>query len=355
MAMEPVRSRLIEVDLHRLVLRFAHLRLPRAKALESLVRSIEQSGQLTPVVAVAESDQQWVRIDGYRRLAALRQCGHDTAWTDLWSCDVPQALFGVLARGQARPWQSIEEAQLIQELHTSYSYSQVDIARQVGRDVSWVNRRLTLMAAFPEDLLKAVSQGQLSLWAATRILVPLARANTDHARRLLDAVGEHPLSTRNLPTWFRHYQRANRVTRVRMVDNPALFLEALQAQQDAKQAKALAQGPEGAWLKDVNVITQLLKRLRKQVATLFDPAQSVFDRRLLSPALGDMMAELALLQADLTRYDAYDPRPHPTSHPDSAPATHASAGDQSSAARLTQYGAPGHPAAAAGVQADAGP
>lgn len=320
--MEPFTSRLIEVDLHRLVLRFAHLRLPRAKALDTLARSIEQSGQLTPVVAVAESDHQWVLIDGYLRLAALRQCGHDTAWTDLWPCDVPQALLGILARAQARPWQSIEEARLIQELHTGFGYSQHDIARQIGRDVSWVNRRLTLIAALPDDLLKAVSQGQLSLWAATRILVPLARANTDHARRLLDYVGCQPLSTRDLHTWFGHYQRANRVTRVRMVDNPGLFLEAIRAQQDAKQAKELEQGPEGAWLKDLKVITHLLKRLRKQVAILFDPAQSVFDRRVLSTAFGDMMAELALLQADLKRYDAYDPGRHPTNDSDSAPSTY---------------------------------
>jgi hypothetical protein len=57
--MEPMRRRLIAVDLHRLVLRFAPLRLPRAQALDALGRSIEHSGQLTPVVAVAESDQPW--------------------------------------------------------------------------------------------------------------------------------------------------------------------------------------------------------------------------------------------------------------------------------------------------------
>ena len=62
--METFASRFIEVDLHCLVLRFAHLRLGRAKALETLVRSIERDGQLTPVVAVTEADQKRVLIDG---------------------------------------------------------------------------------------------------------------------------------------------------------------------------------------------------------------------------------------------------------------------------------------------------
>ncbi len=50
MGMEPVKSQLVESDLHRLDLRFAPLRIQQAKAVEALARSMERSGQLTPVV-----------------------------------------------------------------------------------------------------------------------------------------------------------------------------------------------------------------------------------------------------------------------------------------------------------------
>jgi hypothetical protein len=56
--METVTTRFIEVELHCLVPRFAHLRLARPKALDALVRSIEHDGQLTPVVAVAAPEHQ---------------------------------------------------------------------------------------------------------------------------------------------------------------------------------------------------------------------------------------------------------------------------------------------------------
>lgn len=350
--METFASRFIEVDLHCLVLRFAHLRLGRAKALETLVRSIERDGQLTPVVAVTSADQKRVLIDGYLRVEALRRCGQDTVRVDVWPCDMPQALMAILAQAQQRPWQSIEEAHLIQELHAAFGYSQHDMARQIGRDVSWVNRRLALIALLPDDLQEAVRQEQVSTWAASRILLPLARANTDHAQRLLVHMGRHPLSTRDLHTWFQHYQRANRSTRTRMVDNPGLFLEALRAKHEAKQAKQLKQGPEGAWLKDLQVITTLLQRLRKQVATLFEPAQSVFDQRLLWTAFNDMMAELARLQLDLKRYDAYDPLRNPTSDPDPPQQTHPPASDQSSSSDLPGCGASSHPSARASVEPD---
>lgn len=343
--METLTTRYIEVELHCLVLRFAHLRLGRVKALETLVRSIERDGQLTPVVAVAAPDHQWVLIDGYLRLEALRRCGHDTIRVDVWPGDLPQALMATLAQAQQRPWQSIEEAHLIQELHTAFGYSQHEIARQIGRDVSWVNRRLALIAALPDNLLEAVRQEQLSTWAATRILVPLARANAEHAKQLLAYLAQQPMSTRDLHTWFKHYQRANRITRVRMVDNPSLFLDAVRAQQQAQETKALQQGPEGAWLKDLRMITHILNRLRQQVPTLFDPAQRLVDRRLLSTAFNDMMAEAIHLQADLQRYNADDFIRHPTSDSNAASPTDAAARDQSAASGLPGHSTPGDSAA----------
>ncbi|MCP4378481.1 MAG: hypothetical protein GY794_20190, partial [bacterium] len=43
----------LESDLHRLDLRFASLRLQQPRMVDRLARSIEQNGQLVPVVAVA--------------------------------------------------------------------------------------------------------------------------------------------------------------------------------------------------------------------------------------------------------------------------------------------------------------
>ena len=55
-------------------------------------------------------------IDGYRRVAALRRLGRDTASVEQWACDLTEALLGVLARTQDRPFASIEEALLLREL-----------------------------------------------------------------------------------------------------------------------------------------------------------------------------------------------------------------------------------------------
>jgi ParB family transcriptional regulator, chromosome partitioning protein len=67
-----------------------------------------------------------------------------------------------------------------------------------------VSRRLALLSVLPDAALAAVRQGQLSNWAASRVVSPLARANTRHADRLLAGLRDAPLSTRELRCSFAH-------------------------------------------------------------------------------------------------------------------------------------------------------
>ena len=132
-----------------------------------------------PVFVVAVSGgpgaggERLVLIDGYRRVAALRRLGRDTASVEQWACDLTDALLGLLARTQNRPFASIEEALLIRELMQGLGLSQHDLARRCGRDVSWVSRRLQLLSGLPDAALTAVRAGTLSSWAAGQIVVPL--------------------------------------------------------------------------------------------------------------------------------------------------------------------------------------
>ena len=182
-------------------------------------------------------------IDGYRRVAALRRLGRDTASVEQWACDLTEALLGLLARTQDRPFASIEEALLLRELVQGLGLSQHEVARRCGRDVSWVSRRLQLLSGLPDAALAAVRGGQLSSWAANRVVVPLARANAEHADRLLATLAEAPLSTRELQRWFEHYQQAPRAARERMVSQPRLFLDALRANDGEARRRAPARRP----------------------------------------------------------------------------------------------------------------
>lgn len=298
----------LEVDLHRLELRFAEARLIEPRAVEALARSIEECGQLIACIAVPEQgSNRLVLIDGYRRILALRRLGRDTASVESWACDLAQALLRVLARANSRPFAALEEALLLRELVHGQGLSEREVARRSGRDVSWVSRRLALVCALPDALLAAVRKGSVSTWAATRVLAPLARANTEHAVQLLDALVASPLSSRELHSWFQHYQRSPKAARERMACQPRLFIQSLQARDEQRADTRLRAGPEGQCVADVRQLLTLIKRLRQCLPTL-SPQELP---EPLRGALTRLCRALEALQCELARSFDYDTQPDP--------------------------------------------
>src|SRR5262245_40504913 len=66
-----------EIDLHRLELAYADLRVVDRRAVARLAADLAPEGQRQPVLVVARGDRL-VLIDGYCRVAALRKLGRDT-------------------------------------------------------------------------------------------------------------------------------------------------------------------------------------------------------------------------------------------------------------------------------------
>jgi len=278
--LNPIES----LDIGQLDLRYAHTRIRRPEALLSLMRSLEQWGQIRPVSVVPSDPPCHILVDGYLRVEALRRCGKDMVLAEVWLCGEVEALLQVLMRVQERRWEALEQAALIRELHDRHDLSQDRIARLLGKDKSWVCRRLSLLFGLSDEILEAVRSGRISSWAASRVLAPLARANPEHAKALSRILLEEPLSTRDLGELFRHYQKANRKQRERMVLDPVLFLKALRAKEEESRIHSLKDGPEGKWLRDMKLAGHILVRLTKELPSVIYPGQQNLDRRLLLTA-----------------------------------------------------------------------
>ena len=68
----------MELDLHRLELRFEATRIIDTAAVQRLANSIQDSGQLVACIAALDQDSgALVLIDGYRRVNALKRLGRD--------------------------------------------------------------------------------------------------------------------------------------------------------------------------------------------------------------------------------------------------------------------------------------
>jgi ParB-like chromosome segregation protein Spo0J len=326
-----------EVELHRLILRYGKSRIRRPRDLHRLTDSIERHGQGAPVGTVAGEGGQLVLIDGYLRVEAVRRCGKDTVLADVWPCQEDEAIVRVLGRSQERPWEAIEQAALIDELRGRFGWSLGEIARKLGRDLSWVSRRLALMEALSDEILDALCQGKISSWTACRVLAPLARANPQHAELLGRHLISEPLSTREVAELYGHYQGGNSKQRERIVTEPALFIKAMRARRDQLEARALTEGTEGQWIKDWRVVAAILRRLHKTLPTVIYAGQGVLERRGLLRALGDAKGVLEAIESDIRRIDEHHLSENPRSHPGDERQGGEAPSDQPPAQCLSQY------------------
>lgn len=284
------------LEIAHLELRYAHTRIRKPEALLPLMRSLEQWGQLRPVSVVPSEPPGHVLVDGYLRVEALRRCGKDMVLAEVWLCGELEALLQVLMREQERRWEALEEASLIRELHERHELSQDRIARLLGKDKSWVCRRLSLLCALPDEILESVRSGHLSPWAAGRVLAPLSRANPEHAKALTRTLSQEHLCTRDLEEFFRHYQKAHRKQREKMVLDPVLFLKALRAKEEESHIHALKEGPEGKWLREIKMAGHILVRLTKALPSVIYLGQGNLDRRLLLTAFEETRSAFLCLE-----------------------------------------------------------
>ena len=332
-----------EIEIAQLQLRYGHTRIERPKESLALAGSIERVGQIIPVIVVREG-MMFVLLDGYLRVKALRHCGRDTAMAEIWECKEEEALVAILARAHSRRWDFLEEAALLQELHAHYHLSQSRIASLVGRKQSWVSTRLALYHALSEDLVELIRKGSISTWTASRVIVPIARAIPAHGKLLSENLSRVSLSTREMAQFLCHYRKANRKQRENMVREPVLFLKSVRAQEEAREARVLKEGPEGKWLRDFRVITQMLKGLLGEVHRLFSKGQDNLDRRVLLTAFEESRKGFGELENEIRRYDDYDNQGEPAGHHKSSSAGSWHQADQQDSEdlpKLREAGGPG--------------
>ncbi len=272
------KNQINEVDIHLLDLRYSHTRIKNEKILVTLTNSIRAYGQIVPALVVSEQDR-YTLIDGYKRLAALKVCGHDCISIQIMDTEESSSLVLLLAQNNEYKLEAIEQAALIQELRERFRFSFSEIGERLGRSKSWVKRRLDLVESLPDEVHQAVMTGKLSSWAASRILVPLARANEEDCLKLTSKIIDNPLSTRELVNLYKHYGKSNRKVRDRIIDDPALFIKTLQEENDKKSGTQLNEGPEGKWFKNISIVCHMLKRLKTTSQDVLYPNQDKHNRQ----------------------------------------------------------------------------
>ena len=128
----------MQLELHQLVLRYAALRVLDPDRQARLATSLGREGQHSAVLVVQDDDRsdQFVLIDGYRRVDALRSLGRDLVEAVVLSMPPVDALLMSWQLGAGRRRSVLEDGWLLQELVDAHGLRQAELAQRLRRSKS---------------------------------------------------------------------------------------------------------------------------------------------------------------------------------------------------------------------------
>jgi len=181
-----------EIAVSQIGERYGAFRIVSPRADAAMVKSIRKYGQISPVVCVKGKDS-YEMIDGFKRLRASRNLNQTTlkAKTIQVSGRVCKAAMLQL-NWSGKSLNEMEEALVLQSLHREDGLTQVEIAVLLGRDKSWVSRRISLIERLSEEVQEDIRLGLISVMTG-RDLAKLPRGNQKEAA---DAILKRRYTTR---------------------------------------------------------------------------------------------------------------------------------------------------------------
>ena len=278
-----ITTQTIQIEWHQLELRYQSLRIHTTSAVRQLMVSLHSYGLLVPITVTPSKVQDcpWVVIDGYLRIAALKALRTDLITATVWQIDTAEALIDVYKHNKSRTWEAFEEANLIQELMTTHQYSQGHLAKLLGKSEAWICRRLQLITQLPCFVKEAICQGTVSSWSASRILIPLARANSSHAEQLIHYLSGTPHTSREIQSFYDHYMRSNKKIRADMAVNTSLFFKVKEQDKLESSCRYTELPPEDTWDRKSDQILDCLSVLDSVMPAVFYPGQTAQEQQAL--------------------------------------------------------------------------
>jgi len=175
---------------------YRSLRLVNPLAEKRMLASLERYGQMSPVVVCRVSSGGYELVDGFKRLRASRRICHlHTLRARVLEVGARGAKAAVLCLNWvSRSVSDMEEGWVVRALCREDGLTQVEVGQILGRDHSWVSRRLSLVERLSDEV-----QLQLRLGLITGTVGrELARVPRGTQERVLSAVVAHGLGSREV-------------------------------------------------------------------------------------------------------------------------------------------------------------
>lgn len=262
--------------------RYGRLRLPQPRLERAMADSMRRYGQLSPVVGTRRGDVVAV-VDGFKRVQAARVCGVEVLRVrvmELKERAAVAAIYG-LNRG-SRGLADLEEAFVVRELVRELGMTQPEAGELLGRDKSWVCRRLMLAERLEAQVQDDVRVGLVPISVA-RELVRLPRGNQ---AEVAAAVHRNALTSRDAALLVTLFEgTVERAQQQALLADPRGHLEAHRGTEQVTPHDPRLGLRANRLRRQAAQTTEALARLQRMLGELPVAELAVVERQVLGPAV----------------------------------------------------------------------
>jgi ParB family chromosome partitioning protein len=266
--------------------------------IDRCAKTIRQYGLLTPLVVKRCEDGNHLVLSGECELMALREMG--AAVTEAVIVDLKDSAeankVSLLLSSLRQSPNALSEGLILRELLKAGSQTQADLAYLVGKSVSWVSKRLTLVDRLKESVVALVASKNLSPHTAQEIArLPKEVQHDFAAKVVLDSLPkssvEKLVSAYNTPGISDSVKKS-------IIENPRDTVSHLTGFHAKKQLKKESSGMEATQKLKSNLIF-LLRIIGESEGLLADLENGQFFKLLpLLKKAGESAARFARLAAE---------------------------------------------------------
>jgi len=277
---------------------FSRFRLTTPGQVQVMQRSLESVGQLHPVI-VRRTGAGFQLLDGFKRFFASRLLQWESLQARVAEVDDVTAKVMILTyNGQGASLADFEQAQVVYSLKKEHLLGQEEIARLLGKSISWVSRRLSFIERLDEVVKVHLKLGKITPTHA-RELAHLPRGKQE---AFLKQIVGHNLTSRQVGLLVKKYLQAKTVEEQRwLLDHPLETIEKATLEGEIHDSRLSLQG--NRLLKTSRMLAHYQHIFIGQGTNPPLKELDVLEQEILTPGFADIVRETKTIQSILKSYE----------------------------------------------------
>lgn len=268
-----------EVEVTQIDRRYEEFRLENKIDERILLNSILESGIRDALQCVIDSKENFILLDGFKRLrCAIRLKIHTVPILSL-GCDEVDGILQFIRLSNARSLNILEQSALVDQLNGTHGMRIRQIAHHLERSPAWVSVRLGMIQEMTTIVRKAVFSGQFPVRAYMynlRTFTRVKKVPKKEIETFVQSVAGKGLSTRDIETLAYGYFHGGNYLKDQIKQGNLEFTIKQMRRKDVLSEDNTLKTQEQRVIKDLELVQKYMGCVRKALTDKHLSAKSFF-------------------------------------------------------------------------------